>query len=262
MELRTVKSKAFTLLELLVVIAIIALLLAIVIPSLVRAKEQGRDIYCQNNLHQMYLAAIIYTENHNGSFPIAYYNQGIDSAKTHFCWDFTVGPNGEIFPGILWQGEATIEKIQQCPSFKGASNTASDPYTGYNYNTSYIGHGEREAVSEPDRWNQMRRPAYCALFGDGEYVIGDTSSANKFMRSPRPSDSDWTFSGRQAGTQGFRHNRETNVVFCDGAVDTRKDWYLEGLSSRQKAIVEKYNRNNPKSPVGFLSADNSAYNPQ
>jgi prepilin-type N-terminal cleavage/methylation domain-containing protein/prepilin-type processing-associated H-X9-DG protein len=255
------KQKAFTLVELLVVIAIIALLLAVLVPSLARAKEQGRDIYCQNNLHQMYLAAMVYTENYKGSFPIAYYNWEFELETIAYCWDFTTRQNAGgvvVEPGILWQGEATIEKIQQCPSYRGASNTASDPYTGYNYNTSYIGHGDREAIPEPDRWNQMRRPAYCALFGDGEYTEG----ANKFMRSPLPSDSDGDFSGRQAGTQGFRHNRRTNVVFCDGAVDTRKDWYLEGLSSRQKAIVEKYNRNNPKSPVGFLSADNSAYNPQ
>jgi prepilin-type N-terminal cleavage/methylation domain-containing protein/prepilin-type processing-associated H-X9-DG protein len=262
MELPMIKRRAFTLLELLVVIAIIALLLAITVPTLARAKEQGRGVSCLSNLRQLYLAAMVYTENHNGSFPVAYYSRETDSATTSYCWDFTMGPNGEILPGILWQGEATVEKIQQCPSYQGYSSTASDPYTGYNYNTSYIGHGQIEMPPEPDRWNQMRRPAYCTMFGDGEYVNGDTSSANKYMRSPLVSDSDWNFSGRQAGTQGFRHNQRTNVVFCDGAVNTRKDWYLEGLPSRTKANIEKYNQNNPKSPVGFLSADNSAYRPQ
>jgi len=257
MELRTVKSKAFTLLELLVVIAIIALLLAIVIPSLARAKEQGRDIYCQNNLHQMYLAAMVYTGNYNGSFPIAYYSREIDSKTVNYCWDFTVGQDGGIFPGILWQGE-TIEKIQQCPSFKGDSNTAFDPYTGYNYNTSYVGHGQMEGVVQPIRWNQMRRPAYCALFGDGEYING----ANKFMRSPMPSDSDWNFVGRWAGTQGFRHNQSTNLVWCDGAVDSRKKVFTGSDADGSKEILEEYNRQNPRSPIGFLSADNSAYNPR
>jgi prepilin-type N-terminal cleavage/methylation domain-containing protein/prepilin-type processing-associated H-X9-DG protein len=262
MELRTMKKKAFTLVELLVVIAVIAVLLAVIVPSLARAKEQGRGISCLSNLRQLYLAAIVYTENHNGSFPIAYYSREIDSAKTSYYWDFTIGPNQEVLPGVLWQDEAMIEKIQQCPSYRGDSGTTSDPYTGYNYNTSYIGHGQLEMPPEPDRWNQMRRPAYCALFGDDQYVSGDISSANKFMRSPLASDSDWNFSGRQAGTQGFRHNQRTNVVFCDGAVDTREEWHLEGLLSRTKKNIEKYNQNNPKSPVGFLSADNSAYNPR
>jgi prepilin-type N-terminal cleavage/methylation domain-containing protein len=258
MELCTVKKKAFTLLELLVVIAIIAMLLAVLVPSLARAKEQGREIYCQNNLHQMYVAAMVYAENHKGSFPIAYYSQEIGSTTTSFCWDFTVGPQGEILPGILWQGEATVEKIQQCPSYRGQSNTAYDPYTGYNYNTSFIGHGQWEAIAEPDRWNQMRRPAYCALFGDGEYING----ANKFMRSPLASDSDWNFVGRWAGTQGYRHHQATNVVRCDGSIISQKEFFSGLDTDGSSETIEKYNQQNPQSPVGFLSADNSAYNPR
>ena len=255
------KQKAFTLVELLVVIAIIALLLAVLVPSLARAKEQGRDIYCQNNLHQMYLAAMVYTENYKGSFPIAYYNWEFELETIAYCWDFTTRQNAGgvvVEPGILWQGEATIEKIQQCPSYRGASNTASDPYTGYNYNTSYIGHGQFEAISEPDRWNQMRRPAYCALFGDGEYNNG----ANKYMRSPRASDSDWNFVGRWAGTQGFRHNQSTNLIRCDGAVSSSREVFTGSDADGSREILEQYNQQNSRSPIGFLSADNSAYNPQ
>lgn len=252
------KNKAFTLLELLVVIAVIAMLLAVLVPSLARAKEQGREICCKNNLHQMYVAAMVYTDNHKGSFPIAYYSQKIGSATTSFCWDFTVGPQGEILPGILWQGEATIEKIQQCPSYRGQSNTAFDPYTGYNYNTSYIGHGGGEAIPEPDRWNQMRRPAYCALFGDGEYING----ANKFMRSPLASDSDWNFSGRWAGTQGYRHHRATNVVRCDGSIISQKEFFSGSDADGSSETIAEYNRQNPQCPIGFLSADNIAYNPR
>jgi prepilin-type N-terminal cleavage/methylation domain-containing protein len=227
MDVRIIKNKAFTLLELLVVIAIIAMLLVIVVPVLARAKEQGRGLYCQNNLHQMYLAAMVYTESHKGFFPIAYYKTNTTSGINQYCWDFTVRRNSggdiiDITPGVLWQGEATIEKIQQCPSFKNEqSDTTNDlePYTGYNYNTSYVGHGQLEA-GRPDRWNQMRRPAYCILFGDGEYVNDDTSGPNKYMRSPLPSDSDGYFVGRWAGTQGFRHNQSTNLIRCDGAVSS------------------------------------------
>jgi prepilin-type N-terminal cleavage/methylation domain-containing protein/prepilin-type processing-associated H-X9-DG protein len=259
MDVPMKKNKAFTLLELLVVMSVIALLLVIVMPALARAKEQGRKVSCLNNLHQFYLAAMVYTQDSKGSFPIAYYSR--EDGSVEYCWDFTTRHSDEgtiLEPGILWQGQATVEKIQQCPSFKGESNTASDPYTGYNYNTSYIGHGQNEMPPEPDRWNQMRRPAYCALFGDGEYNGG----ANKFMRSPLPSDSDWNFSSRQAGTQGFRHNQQTNVVFCDGAAVSKKDVFIEIASVKYKDILKRYNQENPKSPVGFLSADNAAYKPR
>ncbi len=260
MDVRMIKHKAFTLLELLVVVAVIAMLLAVVMPSLAKAKEMGRKASCLNNLHQFYLAAMVYTESNKGFFPIAYYTVSTPPQTVQNCWDFTMRQNGVTttkISGILWQGD-TIEKIQQCPAFKGASNTASDPYTGYNYNTSYIGHGQYEMPSQPDRSNQMRRPAYCAMFGDGQTVNG----ANKFMRSPLPSDSDWGFSGRYGGTQGYRHNKSTNVVWCDGHIDSRKDYFTGTNDDGSKDAIEAYNAENPQSPIGFLSADNSAYRPR
>ena len=48
--------KAFTLIELLVVIAIIAILMALLMPTLNRAKEQGRRAACLSNLKQLQLA--------------------------------------------------------------------------------------------------------------------------------------------------------------------------------------------------------------
>jgi prepilin-type N-terminal cleavage/methylation domain-containing protein/prepilin-type processing-associated H-X9-DG protein len=259
MDVPMKKQKAFTLLELLVVIGMIAILLAVMVPSLARAKELGRKTSCLSNLHQFYLAAMVYTQDYKGSFPMAYYTVKSTGQRTDYCWDFTVVRSAgvvSVSSGTLWQGE-TIEKIQQCPSFSGQSNTASDPYTGYNYNTSYIGHGQNEMQPEPDKWNQISRPAYCALFGDGQYSQG----ANKFMRSSGPSDSDTNFVGRWAGTQGYRHDRKTNVIWCDGKVESRPDCYTSTTDPETKQALEDYNRTNPEIPVGFLSADNSAYRP-
>jgi prepilin-type N-terminal cleavage/methylation domain-containing protein/prepilin-type processing-associated H-X9-DG protein len=56
---------AFTLVELLVVISIIALLLAVLIPALSRARESGRAVVCSTNLKQIGLAMIMYVENNN-----------------------------------------------------------------------------------------------------------------------------------------------------------------------------------------------------
>jgi prepilin-type N-terminal cleavage/methylation domain-containing protein/prepilin-type processing-associated H-X9-DG protein len=60
------KSKAFTLIELLVVIAIIAILLAILIPALHRAREHGKRAVCLNNLRQLTLAWIMYADDNDG----------------------------------------------------------------------------------------------------------------------------------------------------------------------------------------------------
>ena len=59
------KNKGFTLIELLVVIAIIALLMAILVPVLRSAREQGHRVVCLSNLRQLTLAWIVYATEHN-----------------------------------------------------------------------------------------------------------------------------------------------------------------------------------------------------
>jgi prepilin-type N-terminal cleavage/methylation domain-containing protein/prepilin-type processing-associated H-X9-DG protein len=69
---KTLASKerlAFTLIELLVVIAIIAILAAMLLPALARAKESGRRIACMNDLRQLSLAAHLYVDDNQGAYP-------------------------------------------------------------------------------------------------------------------------------------------------------------------------------------------------
>lgn len=260
MPMKLKNKKAFTLIELLVVIVVIALLMAIIVPALAKARQQSKALICLNNLKQMALAAAIHTNSNNGHYPSAYYNPVITSSGTvSASWDFTVIDNAgdiTIEPGILWQGDM-IKKIQQCPSFKGDSNNPHDPYTGYNYNVSYIGHGQSENIPTPARATQVARPGECALFGDGEF----TGGANKYMRSPLRAPGDRTFSARYSGTQGYRHNGKTNVAWCDGHASSQRQLYTETKPTRHKNMIEDYNET-ADVKVGFLSPDNSAYDLQ
>jgi prepilin-type N-terminal cleavage/methylation domain-containing protein/prepilin-type processing-associated H-X9-DG protein len=62
------REKAFTLIELLVVIAIISLLMAILLPALKKAKEQGQRVVCKSNLKNYALAIYMYTGDNDDTF--------------------------------------------------------------------------------------------------------------------------------------------------------------------------------------------------
>ncbi|MCG3181735.1 MAG: hypothetical protein BIFFINMI_04135 [Phycisphaerae bacterium] len=235
-----------------VIVAILSLLVSVLLPALGRAREEARRIKCLSNLRQMAIIAHEYVERNNGSFPPAYWEISTDaSTKVRYEWDYKTtiakgtGKVVSVEPGLLWEG-LDVSSMQQCPSFAGVSNSLADPFTGYNYNISFIGHGQNETVKSPARLEDVMSPDHCALFGDGEYRSG----ANKFMRSPMPWSGD-KFQNRSAGTQGFRHNGMTNVVFVDGHAASLSKRCTHTWSTAEEAQIAP--------ACGFLDEDNSLY---
>jgi prepilin-type processing-associated H-X9-DG protein len=167
----------------------------------------------------MAAAATDYAVRNAGSYPPAQWTDPDPTVQRE--WDF-VRRGGEVVgPGFLWDPQP-VTAAHQCPSFEGSAQSVGNPFTGYNYNTSYIGRGTGELVAAPARMAAVKRAARTLLFGDGQWRLG----ANKFMRSPlrSPSEDPVTLSDgslmRAAGTQGFRHRGATNVAFCDGHAES------------------------------------------
>src|SRR5688572_17804669 len=135
------KRRGFTLVELLVVIGIIALLIAILMPALSKAKEQANRVACMSNLKQLGIALNLYTTDHKGWFPAP-------------------GANARREDWIHWQKARKIDEgsivkyfgkkfspgVYRCPSDDVQTHLGADPYlysytinynmTGYDWNTS------------------------------------------------------------------------------------------------------------------------------
>jgi prepilin-type N-terminal cleavage/methylation domain-containing protein/prepilin-type processing-associated H-X9-DG protein len=102
------RSAGFTLIELLIVVAIISILAAMLLPALNKAKQRAQAIYCQNNLRQLQLAIIMYTEENQEKFPE---NPGAGTSLNAWAagvmtWDNSFQPNPEnTNTTLLTEGE-------------------------------------------------------------------------------------------------------------------------------------------------------------
>lgn len=239
------KRAGFTLIEMLVVTTILILLGSLTLPAIGRAMDRSQAVRCMSNLRTMGQAVSIYLNEHDGQFPPALVSEdGVQKG-----WDFFIDGDGEVSPGWIWESYG-VDSLLQCPSYEGSENWLGEAYTGYNYNSSYLGgmrisRRGREISDIPSaRMTHIAHPERTAMFGDGAYAGG----ANKFMRSPMPGPLDGSFQGREGGTQGYRHQGYTHVVFVDGRVMRfRPVGVPSGFSGR---VAEG---------TGFLSMDNMRY---
>jgi prepilin-type N-terminal cleavage/methylation domain-containing protein/prepilin-type processing-associated H-X9-DG protein len=126
------KQEGFTLIELLVVISIIAVLLAILIPSLSKAREKVKDTSCRSNLKNIGLALQMYLDANERKLPPAFTGNG-------YLWEDSVGnvyrPNtatGNTYWGIYYYDYVKDTKIFGCPSLTHVPEGLIYTYSGQN----------------------------------------------------------------------------------------------------------------------------------
>lgn len=221
----TARQEGFTLVELLVVIAIIAILAALLLPSLHRSQASAQRTQCVGNLRQLALATQMYWDDNNNAcfrWELGATNGGRlywfgwlqDGSEGDRQYDPTPGP---LFPYLRGHSVGLCPALNYAlAQFKLKATGAS---YGYGYNRFLSGPPEN-----PVRVNRIRNTSATALFADAAQVNDFQAPASK----TNPMLEEWYYLDTTSNYPNghFRHSGMADVVFCDAHVGREK--YVPG----------------------------------
>jgi prepilin-type N-terminal cleavage/methylation domain-containing protein/prepilin-type processing-associated H-X9-DG protein len=242
------RRDAFTLVELLVAIGVIAVMMAILLPTLGRARENANRLKCLSNLHQLGISLILYCQDNRGWLPRAAPVATTllpESPQDYIWWQQTSpisnGPNRDVFrspilkylnvkpdvPGGPTKVDFSEERqrILRCPS----DPLSDHPIAGNgNYYYSYS-------------LNNLMQSLDPGIPGDGNYItfIQETGRpyhiAGKLVRVHNPSEK-------------ILFVEEASTTINDGSFDPGNGANLLSVRHDSTAL------NPPDSPGGFILA--------
>ena len=218
--LRRVKIRIFTLIELLIVIAIIAILAAMLLPALNKAREKAYSIACLNNLKQLGAGIAMYVNESDDMLPYSTYCDPSVSSKPQFSYRpfysarniFECDNLGRLFgppptPVIGGTGLIKSAKVYFCPTINNPNYQYESPTNKFakGCNTSYIYRG--------------------GLFGtkNGKVSTAYQLKLSRYKKRSALATDVYTIAGTYA-----HKGKEFAVVYSDGSTELRREYYIDG----------------------------------
>jgi len=230
------RIRAFTLVELLVVVAIIALLLAILMPAINKAKDAAETALCASNLRQVYFATTEFAADNRNRGP----GGGTNSRGSSVAWQNVLN-NAYFIPAT---GKARLQRLGieakpdtlTCPTIAPWTGTTPETWKrNMNMNANFTGGGP-ELDTKPSwssqsyrlgsKFSQFSRPGHVFLITESR--DGGDGVKNSFFQRKQELNGDSLSSmppwAAHTGDPGrskweYRHNYTANFLYLDGHVE-------------------------------------------
>ena len=212
--------KIFTMIELLIVISIIAVLAAMLLPALGKARDRAMAIKCVSNLKNIHLMAVSYLNDNNGRYPytvLSNIGEPVSNTRYPKTWAQLQDPKSFPYPAAFATG------VWRCPK-QTSTNFAR------NYNISWELGGVESTLSPRVSLTQIRRPGAVPELVDGTALLPQYAINGWELQD------DW-IAGKVVH---WRHQNTANVTYVDGHVGqtTRAVWKQFRLSFQRSEIIK------------------------